>query len=326
MIDEALQLFPADYWRYYLLASRPETKDANFSWDRFKEKINADLNDTLGNFVHRTLTFINQRYGNEVPDHLKLDADDKHLMKTVEKRIIAASRHIEECKLQKALKDVLSISRLGNQYLNDKEPWKLLEKEPQTAANVLYIAVQLVKTLALTLEPFIPFTAEELRTLLNLPNDSEAPSWDEATKPLKPGHRINKAKPLFNKIDAKEEELQENLEKIRMSEQKVSFEEFSKLDLRVGKITKVESVPKSTNLMKLLIDVGEGEIKQAVAGIAKYYEPKQLEGKQVAVIANLEPRRLFGLESQVMILAAQDSEGVSVLQPDHVVKAGSKIK
>jgi methionyl-tRNA synthetase len=326
MIDEALQLFPADYWRYYLLASRPETKDANFSWDQFKEKINADLNDTLGNFIHRTLTFINQHYNNKVPDPVKLDAEDKRFLKTIKKRITTASRHLEECKLQKALKGILSISRLGNQYLNDKEPWKLLEKDPEKAASVLYVAVQVVKALTVTLEPFIPFTTEDLRTLLNLSNDSDTPSWDEATKPLEPGHRINKAKPLFNKIDAKEEELQENLEKIRMSEQKVSFEEFSKLDLRVGKITKVEDVPKSTNLMKLLIDIGEGEVKQAVAGIAKYYEPKQLEGKHVVVIANLEPRRLFGLESQVMILAAQDGEVVSVLKPDHVVKAGSKIK
>ncbi len=325
-IDEALQLFPADYWRYYLLASRPETKDSNFSWEQFKEKINADLNDTLGNFIHRALTFINQHYDSKVPKPAKLEAGDKQILKTVEKRIDTAAKRFEECKLQAALRNIISISRLGNQYLNEKEPWKLLKTDQQKAANVLYVAAQIIKTLAVTLEPFIPFTAKELRTLLNLPSDVNTPKWDEATKPLEPGHKINKAKPLFNKIDAKEEELQENLEKIRMSEQKISFEDFSKLDLRVGRITKVESVPKSANLVKLLIDIGGGEIKQAVAGIAKYYEPKQLEGKHIAVVVNLEPRRIFGLESQVMILAAQDSEIVSVLQPDHAVKAGSKIK
>jgi methionyl-tRNA synthetase len=325
-IDEALQLFPADYWRYYLLASRPETKDANFSWDQFREKINADLNDTLGNFVHRTLTFINQHYDDEVPNPAKLDAADKRILKAIEKRISIASKRIEECKLQRALKDILSISRLGNQYLNNQEPWKLLDDDPQKAARVLYVAAQIIKALAVTLDPFIPFTTEELRMLLNLSDDANTWSWNEATKPLEAGHKIRKAKPLFNKIDAKGEVLQENLEKMRMSEQKVSFEEFSKLDLRVGKITKVENVPKSANLMKLLIDIGEGEIKQAIAGIAKNYEPKQLEGKQVVVIANLEPRRLFGQESQVMILAAQDDKVVSILQPDHIVKAGSKIK
>jgi methionyl-tRNA synthetase len=325
-IDEALQLFPADYWRYYLLATRPETKDANFSWEQFKEKINADLNDTLGNFIHRTLTFVNQHYNSEVPKPTKLDADDKQILKKVEKRVDQAAKLFEECKLQAALKNIIDIGRIGNQYLTEKEPWKLVKTDPQKAANVLYISAQIVKTLAIILEPFIPFTAEELRKLLNLPSGTNALKWGDATKPLNAGHKINKAKPLFNKIDAKEETLQENLEKIRMSQPKISFQEFSKLDLRVGKIVKAENVPKSTNLVKLLIDIGEGETKQAVAGIAKHYEPKQLEGKHVAVVVNLEPRQVFGLESQVMILAAQEGDIVSVLQPDRVVKAGSKIK
>lgn len=325
-IDEALQLFPADYWRYYILSTRPETKDANFSWKQFREKINADLNDTLGNFIHRTLTFINQNYNNHVPTPSKLGADEKLLLKTIKKRISTTAKLLEECKLQKASRNIMSISRLGNQYLNEKEPWKLIKTDQQKAKNVLYVAAQIIKTLAVVLEPFIPFTAKELRTLLNQPNDADTRRWDEATTPLEPNHKINRARPLFNKIDAKEEELQENLEKIRMNAQKISFEDFSKLDLRVGKITEVENVPKSANLVKLLIDIGGGVIKQAVAGIAKYYEPKQLEGKNVAIVVNLEPRRIFGLESQVMILAAQDDEIVSVLQPDHIVKVGSKIK
>jgi len=326
MIDEALQLFPADYWRYYLLASRPETKDTNFSWELFIEKINADLNDTLGNFVHRTLTFINQHYNSEVPKPAKLGVDDKRILKTVEKKVDSAAKLFEECKLQAALKNIIEISRIGNQYLTEKEPWKLLKTDPQKAANVLYVSAQIVKTLAVTLEPFIPFTTEELKKLLNLPTGAHALKWEEATKPLEPAHKINKAKPLFSKIDAKEETLQENLEKIRMSQPKISFAEFSKLDLRIGKIIKVENVPKSNNLVKISIDIGEGEIKRAVAGIAKHYEPKQLEGRNVAIMVNLEPRQIFGLESQVMILAAQDGEIVSVLQPDRDVKAGSKIK
>jgi methionyl-tRNA synthetase len=324
-IDEALQLFPADYWRYYLLATRPETKDTNFSWGQFIEKINADLNDTLGNFIHRTVTFINQHFDDKVPKPEKLSAENKRILRNIEKRITSAAKLLEECKIQAALKNIIAISRLGNQYLNEKEPWRLFKTDPQKAADVLYVSVQIIKALAITLDPFIPFTARELRTLLNL-NDADASRWDETTKLLEAEHKINKAKPLFSKIDAKEEELQENLEKIRMSEQKVSFEDFSKLDLRIGRIIKVESVPKSTNLMKLLIDIGKGEIKQAVAGIAKYYQPKQLEGKHVAVIVNLEPRKIFGLESQVMILAAQDGHFVSVLQPDQSVKAGSQIK
>jgi len=325
-IDEALQLFPADYWRYYLLASRPETKDTNFSWELFIEKVNADLNDTLGNFVHRTLTFINQHYNSEVPTPAKLGADEKRILKSVEKKVENTAKLFEECKLQAALKNVIDISRAGNQYLNEKEPWKLLKTEPQKAANVFYVAVQIAKTLAVVLEPFTPFTTEELRKLLNLPNDAQTLRWDDATKPLPSGHKINKAKPLFTKIEAKEEELQENLEQMRMSQPKVSFAEFSKLDLRIGKIVRAESVPKSSNLVKLSIDIGGGETKQAVAGIAKHYEPKQLEGKNVAIVVNLEPRQIFGLESQVMILAAQEGDIVSVLQPDRTIKPGSKIK
>lgn len=139
-VDEALKLFPADYWRYYLLSTRPETKDTNFSWEQFKEKINSDLNDTLGNFVHRTLTFINQHYDNQVPKP-KLGADDKRLLKNVQKRTINAAKHLEECKLLAALKDIVSISRLGNQYLNEKEPWKLLKtnrRKPQTCCMRRY--------------------------------------------------------------------------------------------------------------------------------------------------------------------------------------------
>jgi methionyl-tRNA synthetase len=324
-IDEALQLFPADYWRYYLLSSRPETKDTNFSWEQFKEKINADLNDTLGNFIHRTITFINQHFDGRVPKPEKLEVEDKRILKNVEKKVANISKLFEECKLQAALKNVIEISRIGNQYLNEKEPWKLLKTDKQKAANVLYVSVQIIKTLAIILEPFTPFTAKELRTLLNLPNDAKA-KWSDATKPLEAEHKINEAKPLFSKIDAEEEELQENLEKIRMSQPKISYEDFSKLDLRIGKITKVENVPNSANLVKLLIDIGGGEIKQAVAGIAKHYEYKQLEGKYVAIIVNLQPRQIFGLESQVMILAAQDGEVVSILQPDRTVKAGSTIK
>ena len=191
---------------------------------------------------------------------------------------------------------------------------------------MLYVAVQIVKTLAITLAPFIPFTAEELRKLLNLPNDTNVFKWSEAIRALEHGHKINKAKPLFSKVNAKEEELQENLENIRMCQTKISFEDFSKLDLRVGKVNKVENVSNSKNLVRLFIDIGGGEIKQAIAGIAKYYEPKQLEGKHVAVIVNLQSRRIFGLESQVMILAAEDGKIVSILQPDRAVKAGSKIK
>ncbi|MCW3986049.1 MAG: methionine--tRNA ligase [Candidatus Bathyarchaeota archaeon] len=325
-IDEALELFSADYWRYFLVSTRPETKDTNFSWDIFIEKINADLNDTLGNFIHRTLTFINQHFESSVPKTHNLDAYDKRVLRAVEKRVAEAAENLESCKLQSALQKIIDISRIGNKYFNEKEPWNLLKANRQKAANTLYVAVQIVKTLAITLEPFIPFTSERISALLNLSFETCLQKWDEATKLLPSSHKVKKSKPLFSKIEVSGEELQSKLEKTKTTPSTVTFEEFSKLDLRIGKIVKAENVPQSRNLVKLTIDIGAGELKQAVAGIAQHYKPTQLEGKNIAVLTNLTPKRVFGLDSEVMILAAEDGKSISIIQPDKSVEAGSKIK
>ena len=325
-IDEALELFPADYWRYTLLSIRPETKDTSFAWDVFIEKVNSDLNDTLGNFVHRTLTFINSHFDSAVPKPSKLDEYDKRTLRSARKSVEKIAQALEDFKLQAALQAAMSLSHLGNKYLNKREPWNTIKTNSQASANALYVAVQIVKSLAITIEPFIPFTAEKLWETLNMPGSVHEQTWSEALNPLPPGHKINKAKPLFQKIEATKEELQNMLEKARSDPETVSFQDFSKLDLRIGKIVKAELVPQSKNLVRLSIDVGGGQVKQAVAGIAQYYAPERLEGKLVAVITNLQPRRIFGLDSEVMILAAQDEKTVSLLQPERSVKVGSKIK
>ena len=325
-IDEALELFPADYWRYVLIATRPETRDASFTWGIFREKVNADLNDTLGNFVHRTLTFLNKFFNGEVPAPKELDDKDKKVLDAIKEKANKVGLSIEKCKLQEAIREVVDLSRIGNQYLNMKEPWILVKTDRQKAANVFYVTAQIVKALAVLLAPFLPFTAEKLWKLLNLPGSVHKQRWEEAVKPLPAGHKVGKAKPLFRKIEANEKELQAMLEKVRSKMEKVSYQEFSKLDLRVGKIVKAEKVEGSKNLLRLLIDIGEGEPRQAVAGIANYYKPEELEGKFVAVIANLEPKKIFGIESQVMILAAEDDKTIAILQPEREVKAGSKIR
>jgi len=324
-IDEALKLFPADYWRYTLLANRPETKDTSFTWKIFLEKVNSDLNDTLGNFVHRTLTFINQYFESKVPKP-KLEEEDEKVLELIKNEVEAVAENIERCKLQEALRHAINLSRIGNQFLNTREPWKLIKKDAEKAANVIYVIAQIVKALAIVLEPFIPFTSEEMWKLLNLPGSVHEQRWEEALKPLPPGHKVKRAKPLFRKVEATEEELQAMLERARSGSEVISFKEFSRLDLRVGKIVKAEHVKGSKNLVRLLIDVGEERPKQAVAGIAQYYNPEELEGKNVAVIANLEPKKFFGILSEVMILAAEDEKTVSMLQPDKPVKVGSKIK
>ncbi|MEM0057945.1 MAG: methionine--tRNA ligase [Candidatus Bathyarchaeia archaeon] len=214
-IDEALELFPPDYWRYFLIATRPETKDSNFSWEIFAEKINADLNDTYGNFVHRTLSFINKHFDSRVPEPGNFDAGDNQVLESLKERVNEIAGNYEACRLQAAASGVMGIARLGNQYLNEKEPWNLIKLDKAKAATTMYVAVQLVKALAIISAPIIPFTAEELWKTLNLPGSVHQQKWEEALKPLPAGHMIAEAKPLFRKIEADEKKLDEMLEKVR---------------------------------------------------------------------------------------------------------------
>jgi methionyl-tRNA synthetase len=221
-IDEALQLFPADYWRYFIMATRPETKDLNFSWELFIEKINSDLNDTFGNFIHRTLAFMIAQFNGEVPQPEALDEGDKQILETLKEKVETVAKEIEDCGLQSAANTMISISRMGNQYLNEKEPWNLIKKNGEKAASIIYVAAQIVKALAIVSAPFIPFAAEELWKTLNLPGSVHEQKWDEALKPLPANHKIAKAKPLFQKIEANGQELDEMLEKVRESPAKAS--------------------------------------------------------------------------------------------------------
>jgi len=214
-IDEALELFPPNYWRYFLVATRPESKDFNFSWEIFIEKINSDLNDTFGNFIHRTLTFINTQFKGEIPEIETLDKSAEEVLDSVREKTYTIEKEIEDCRLQSAANTLISISRLGNQYLNEKEPWNLIKRNRAEAANVLYTAAQIVKTLAIVSAPFIPFTAEEIWKTLNLPGSIHNQRWTEALKPLQPKHKISKPKPLFKKIEADGQKLDATLAKIR---------------------------------------------------------------------------------------------------------------
>jgi methionyl-tRNA synthetase len=216
-IDEALELFPADYWRYFLMSSRPETKDTNFSWELFVEKANADLNDTFGNFIHRTLTFVNAQFDNEVPKAESLSEDEKHFFEALTGKVKEIAEEIEVCRLQSAVNTVIATSRMGNQYLNEKKPWNLIKQDRSKAGTVLYVATQVVKALAVVSAPFIPSSAEEIWRTLNLPGSVHEQKWTEALTPLPVHHRIAKAKPLFRKVDEDEEELDEKLEKARVS-------------------------------------------------------------------------------------------------------------
>ncbi|MBM4401405.1 MAG: class I tRNA ligase family protein, partial [Crenarchaeota archaeon] len=290
-IDEALQLYPPDYWRYTLISIRPETGDTDFTWKIFLEKVNSDLNDALGNFIHRTLMFINRYFNGAVPDAGQLGDDDKRILRTLRTKVERVAKNLDDFRLQSALRSVIGLSRLGNKYLNEKQPWKTIKSDPQSAASTLYVAAQIVRALSVILEPFVPFTSNDLRNLLNLPEDFQ---WEDAFSPIPKNHKIKEARPLFHKIEYSEGEMQDVLEKARSAPETVSIDDLSKIDLRIGKIVKAEPVSGSKKLLKLTIDIGSNQLKNAVAGIAESYTPEKLEGKQIAVITNLAPRKIFG--------------------------------
>jgi methionyl-tRNA synthetase len=214
-IDEALEMFPVDYWRFFLIATRPESKDTNFTWSAFIEKINADLNDTFGNFIHRTLSFIVSKFDGEIPKPTKIDKDDEAVLQAIKEKVETAAQELENSKLQSAANTLIGISRMGNQYLNDKEPWNLMKIDKEKAATVFYVAAQVVKAITVVSAPFIPETAEQLWQTLNLQGSVSKSNWNEALKPLEAGHKIAKPKPLFHKIEADEKKLDDMLQQVR---------------------------------------------------------------------------------------------------------------
>ncbi len=214
-IDEALEMFPVDYWRFFLIATRPESKDTNFTWDAFKDKINADLNDTFGNFIHRTLSFINSKFEGTIPAPTKIDKDDEAVLQAVKEKVAQAAKEIEDGWLQSAATTLIGISRIGNQYLNTKEPWNLMKTDKEKAGTIFYVTTQVVKAIAVVSEPFMPQTAQQLWQTLNLPGTVKQSKWSDAVVAVESGHKINKPQPLFHKIDANEAILDEQLAKVR---------------------------------------------------------------------------------------------------------------
>jgi methionyl-tRNA synthetase len=214
-IDEALEMFPVDYWRFFLIATRPESKDTNFTWCAFVEKINADLNDTFGNFIHRTLSFITNKFEGQIPAPTKLDADDQAVLDCIKDKVAQAAKEIEDGWLQSAANTLIAISRAGNQYLNTKEPWNLMKTDKEKAGTIFYVTAQVVKAISIVSEPFMPQTAQQLWETLQLQGMASKSNWADALVPLEAGHKIAKTKPLFHKIDADDAKLDEMLSQIR---------------------------------------------------------------------------------------------------------------
>jgi methionyl-tRNA synthetase len=219
-IDEALEMFPVDIWRFFLIATRPESKDTDFTWEVFVGKINADLNDTFGNFIHRTLSFINTKFNSEIPNPTKLDDGDRAILQAIKEKVDFAAQELEAQRLQSAANTLITLTRIGNVYLNDKEPWKLMKTDLERAASIFYVAAQVVKAAAVISEPFMPQTSQQLWLTLNLEGTVHRAKWADALKPLEAGHKIQKPTPLFQKIESDPAKLEEKLVAIREAHQK----------------------------------------------------------------------------------------------------------
>jgi methionyl-tRNA synthetase len=337
-LHEYLVDFPGkqDVLRYSLCASAPETKDNDFTWKEFQARNNNELVAILGNFVNRTLVLTNNYYEGKVPERGKTDQNDESVLKEIAQIRINVENSLETYRFREALKEAMNLARLGNKYLADAEPWKVIKSDPERVKTIMNVALQITANLTIILEPFLPFSMEKLRGWLNFTRFKWSDAGDSDL--LVPGHIINKPGLLFDKIE--DEEITKQINKLLATKKandntsiktisakdSVSFDDFSKIDIRTATILEAEKVPKTTKLLKLKIDTGI-DIRTIVSGIAEYFEPQAIIGKQISIIANLEPRKIKGIESKGMILMAEEKDGKLVLvSPAEKVSNGSMIK
>jgi methionyl-tRNA synthetase len=323
-----------DELKYVLTAIAPESKDSEFTWKEFQTRVNSELADILGNFVNRTLVLTQKYYEGIIPSLGELTSEDKELVAEMEALPSRIEKLIYAYKLREAQAEWMNLARLGNKYLADQEPWKLIKTDPERVKTILYFANVLTTQLALIGRPFLPKTSERLATMLNI-NISNA-SWDsKPTELLTEQQQIGTPEILFTKIeDALVDEERAKLmnnnsnETIKYPPMKdaISFDEFTKLDMRLATIKHAEKVEKADKLLKLTVVTGIDE-RTIVSGIAEHYKPEEIIGKTVLVLLNLEPRKIRGIESQGMVLMAENEEGtLSFLAPEKAFEAGPTVR
>lgn len=335
-LHEYLEEFPhqVDALRYVLCANMPENKDADFNWKDFQTRNNNELVAILGNFANRVMVLTQKYFGGKVPELGMLNERDKEVVDGVAEFPNKIGKALDQFKFKEALNEFMNLSRLGNRYLTDTEPWKLIKEDEERVATILNIGLQLVANLAILGEPFLPFFSEKVFKSLQL-NDLK---WEDAgvVDLVKTGIEISSTGHLFDKIEDKEVEKQ--VEKLlnnkkeqvievkeEVSKPNITFDDFTKLDIRVATIIAAEKVAKTKKLLKITIDLGN-EQRTVVSGIAEYFKPDEIIGIQVSVLINLEPRKLKGIESQGMILMAEDKDGsLKFVSPTNIVNNGSHV-
>ena len=325
-----------DVLRYVLTANAPETKDNNFTWKDFQERNNSELVAVYGNFVNRALQLTKKYWGGVVPACGELQEVDQKAIaefKDVKEKV---EQYLDVFKFREAQKEAMNLARIGNKYITECEPWKVWKTDAKRVETILNISLQLVANLAIAFEPFLPFSSEKLRKMINMPTFE----WTQlgSTELLKPGTQLGEPELLFEKIEDEviEKQLQKLADTKKANEEasyqaapikpEVSFDDFEKLDIRVGHILNCEKVKKSKKLLKFTIDDGSGVERTICSGIAAYYEPEQLIGKDVLFVANFAPRKMMGIESQGMILSAVNFDGtLNVTSLLGKVKPGSQV-
>ena len=336
-LHEYLRDFPGkqDVLRYVLTANAPETKDNDFTWKDFQARNNNELVAVYGNFVNRALQLTQKYYDGVVPACGELTEYDRQTLDEFKDVKAKVEELLDAFKFRDAQKEAMNLARIGNKYIADSEPWKVVKTDPERVKTIIYISLQLTANLAIAFEPFLPFSSEKLRKMLNM----ESFEWNRLgrTDLLQVGHRLAKPELLFEKIedDVIEAQVQKLLDTKKANEEanykakpireNIAFEDFQKLDIRVGTVLECTKVPKADKL--LCFKIADGlENRTIVSGISKFYKPEELVGKQVCFIANLAPRKLKGIESQGMILSALNyDESLSVITVDREVKPGSEV-
>ena len=338
-LNEYLEEMPGkqDVLRYVLCANAPETKDNDFTWKDFQARNNNELVAVLGNFVNRALVLTKKYYDGVVPACGELNDYDRETIAELAKVRGALESNIENYRFREALKEAMNVARIGNKYLADTEPWKIVKSDPERVKTILNIALQITANLTVVIEPFMPFTSEKLLEMLKI----ERPSWDSigSMDLVAAGHVIGEPSLLFEKIE--DDVIQKQLDKLEAAKKAnmaaeaaanvepqkelISFDDFGKADIRVSTILAAERVPKTKKLLKLSIDTGIDK-REIVSGIAEYYSPEELVGRQVLVLVNLEPREIKGILSRGMILMGADASGrLVLLQPDKATVSGAMV-
>ena len=336
-LNEYLEEMPGkqDVLRYVLCANAPETKDNDFTWKDYQARNNNELVAVLGNFVNRALVLTHKYYDGVVPEAGELTDYDREILAEMPKIKTALEENIENYRFREALKEAMNLARLGNKYLADTEPWKVVKTDPERVKTILNVALQIVANTAVAIEPFMPFSAEKIISMLAV----EKLDWEMIGRgDLVPaGHTIGKAELLFEKIedevierqvkkleDAKAANLAANAE-VPEQKESVTFDDFGKMDIRVSTVVAAEKVAKTKKLLKLTVDTGI-DTRTIVSGIAEYYTPEELVGRQILVLVNLLPRELKGITSQGMILMSSDATGrLTLLAPTDKVPNGSQV-